>query len=87
MSGNGVLDKVSAAIRAASQRELPEAIAREHSLVADLSFDSMSMALLGLALEDEFHYPILLNDWIAQHTDPESLSVGSLCDYLNTVAA
>lgn len=87
MSGNEVLDRVSTAIQSALQRELPESLLREHSLVADLGVDSMSMALLGLALEDEFHCPILLNDWIAQHRNPESLTVGSLCDYLHAVAA
>lgn len=49
--------------------------------------DSMSIAMLGLTLEDEFQCSILLNDWIGQHSDPESLTVGSLCEYLNTVAA
>ena len=87
MSGDEILDKVSTAIRVSVQRELPESLLREYSLVADLGIDSMSMALLGLALEDEFHCPILLNDWIAQHAHPESLTVGSLCDYLHAVAA
>jgi acyl carrier protein len=87
MPRDDVLDKVSTALRAALPRELPESLLREYSLVADLGIDSMSMAMLGLALEDEFHCPILLNDWIAQHGNPESLTVGSLCDYLDAVAA
>ena len=87
MSEDDVLEKVSTAIRTAVPRQLPTSLTRECSLVADLGMDSMSIALLGLTLEDEFQCSILLNDWIAQHSDPESLTVGSLCEYLNTVAA
>ncbi len=42
----------------------------------------MSMAILGLTLEDEFHCVILLDAWIAEHADPAALTVASLCDYL-----
>lgn len=87
MAANYVLDRVSVAIGSALQRELPMSLLREHSLIADLGMDSLSVALLGLSLEDEFHCPILLNDWIAQHEDPASLTVGSLCDYLHAVGA
>lgn len=87
MSEDDVLEKVSTAIRTAMPRKLPASLARECSLVADLGMDSMSIAMLGLTLEDEFQCSILLNDWIAQHSDPESLTVGSLCEYLHAVAA
>lgn len=87
MSEDDVLDRVSTAIRTAVPRKLPDSLSRECSLVADLGMDSMSIAMLGLTLEDEFQCSILLNDWIAQHSDPESLTVGSLCEYLNAVAA
>jgi acyl carrier protein len=87
MSEDDVLDKVSTAIRTAVSRKLPASLTRECSLVADLGMDSMSIAMLGLTLEDEFQRSILLNDWIGQHSDPESLTVGSLCEYLNAVAA
>jgi len=87
MSRDEVLDKVSIAIQAALRQQAPRSLQREHSLVGDLGVDSMSMALLGLALEDEFRCPILLNDWIGQHRNPESLTVGSLCDYLHATAA
>ena len=53
-----------------------------HHLVDDLGFDSVSMASLTIALEDEFADVLLLNDWIASASDPAELTVDSLVDYL-----
>ncbi len=77
-----ILSGVVAAVRAAAKAPLPDVIQPSHSFVLDLGFDSMSMAILGLTLEDEFHCVILLDAWIAQHADPAALTVASLCDYL-----
>ena len=52
-----------------------------HQLVA-LMAGVVSIAVLGLALEDQFHRAILLDGWIAQHTEPSELTIGSLCTYL-----
>lgn len=73
---------VVAAIRAATENPLPASIERSHSFLLDLGFDSLSMVALSLTLEDEFGCPILLDDWIAEQSDPISLTVGSLCAYL-----
>ena len=73
---------VVAAVRAAAKAHLPAVIEPSHSFVLDLGFDSMSMAILGLALEDQFHSVILLDTWIGRHSDPAALTVASLCDYL-----
>ena len=51
-------------------------------LVDDLGFDSLRMATLSVALEEEFDAAILLNDWIGMADDPASLTVQSLVDYL-----
>jgi acyl carrier protein len=80
-----VLKGVSKAIRAGAKGPMPEQIELGQRFINDLGFDSMSIALLALALEDEFDRPILLHDWIARHTDPTSLTVASLCAYLEEV--
>lgn len=55
------------------------------SLVASLGFNSLRMVSLSLALEEEFSTPLLLNDWIAMSDDPRTLTVGSLCDYIEGI--
>lgn len=70
------------AIRATARTPLPPEIARDHSFVLDLGFDSMTIAMLSVALEDEFDAAILLDGWIGRHRDPSSMTVGSLCRYL-----
>ena len=82
-----VLPRVVAAIRAASKAPLPAHIEPHHSFVLDLGFDSMSMAFLGLALEDQFNCVVLLDSWIGQHSEPAALTVASLCDYLQASLA
>ena len=52
------------------------------SLVSRLGYDSLRMASLAIALEDEFARPLLLAEWIARAPDPEDLTVGSLCEYI-----
>jgi acyl carrier protein len=52
------------------------------SLVARLGYDSLRMASLAIALEDEFARPLLLAEWIARAPNPEELTVGSLCEYI-----
>jgi acyl carrier protein len=70
------------AIRATARNPLPADIAAGHSFVLDLGFDSMSIAILSVALEDEFDTAILLDAWIGQHRDPSAMTVASLCRYL-----
>jgi acyl carrier protein len=76
---------VVSAIRKTAKNALPDVIAGEHSFISDLDFDSMSISLLGLALEDEFGCAILLSGWVERHSHPESLTVRSLCEYLAEV--
>jgi acyl carrier protein len=76
---------VTTAIRTAAKGAIPEEIEPEHCFIADLGFDSMSIALLALALESEFDRTILLDGWIARHMDPSDLTVASLCAYLREV--
>lgn len=76
---------VVSAIRKTAKNALPDVIKGEHSFISDLDFDSMSVSLLGLALEDEFGCAILLSGWVERHSHPESLTVRSLCEYLSEV--
>lgn len=77
--------RVVSAIRATAQHSLPESIRREHSLVFDLGFDSIGIAMLSVGLEDEFSFPILLDSWIGSHDGPQSLTVDSLCSYMGSL--
>lgn len=72
--------RVESAIRSSADRD--GRIQREDSLVLTLGFDSLRIATLAIALEEELDRPILLNDWIAGCTDPTTLTVGSLCDFV-----
>ncbi len=76
-----LMQQVVAAIRHVDS-DVPSDVAREKSLVLELGFDSMKMTLLSLALETELGCAIVLDGWIAAHADPNDLTVGSLCDYL-----
>ncbi|MFW5875750.1 MAG: phosphopantetheine-binding protein [Myxococcota bacterium] len=82
---NDVLPGVLRAIRATARNPLPDSIEPEHSFVMDLRFDSMSIAILSVALEDEFDCSILLDGWIGGHRDPSTMTVRSLCRYLEGV--
>jgi acyl carrier protein len=55
------------------------------SLVARLGYDSLRMASLAIALEDEFGRPLLLAEWISRAPDPDALTVGSLCEYIGEI--
>jgi acyl carrier protein len=73
---------VVAAIRAVARERAPARIEPEHSFVTDLGFDSMAIVVLGLALEDRFDRPVMLDEWIGRCEDPTELTVASLCSYL-----
>jgi acyl carrier protein len=77
--------RVIAAIRATAQQALPEIIEPGHSLVYDLGFDSMGVALLSIGLEDQFSFPVLLDTWIGEQEGPNSLTVGSLHYYMESL--
>jgi acyl carrier protein len=77
-----MFDIVVASVRAAARHPLPAHITRGASIILDLGFDSMGIARLALALEDQLHQPILLDDWIARETGAATLTVDSLCRYL-----
>lgn len=62
--------------------DTPVDVRPDLALVADLGFDSLRMATLALALEDEFGSTLLLNEWIARAEDPERLTVASLADFV-----
>ena len=80
-----VYEKTCAAIREAMQsaRELAE----NDRLVFDLGFDSLRIATLSIAIEEEFGAVILLNEWLSSVDDPDRLTVGSLANYLAGVTA
>ncbi len=59
----------------------------EHHLVEDLGVDSVNIASLTIALEDQFEDVLLLNDWIASASSPSELTVASLVDYLMELLA
>lgn len=73
---------VVAAIRHAGGDAVPQSVRSEDSLVLQLGFDSMKIALLSLSLEDAFGQTVLLDGWIASHPDPNDLTIGSLCHYI-----
>jgi acyl carrier protein len=75
-----VLIKVYSAVRQVIPRKME--LEERHSFVSDLSFDSLRMATLSVALEGEFDCALLLNDWIAGAHNPTDLSIRSLTDYL-----
>jgi acyl carrier protein len=75
-----IREKTYAAILNASEStKQPSA---HDSLVFDLGFDSMRMAMLSIALEVEFGAVILLNDWISSVDDLDQLTVESLVGYV-----
>ncbi len=82
-----VMAMVCRAIRAAAPGELPEQIRPEHSFLEDLGFDSLTLSVLTLELEDELGRPVLLNQWVEHAASPSALTVASLRDYVAGVAA
>jgi acyl carrier protein len=81
-----VLAKVCAALRSVADDPTVE-IRPDHHLVDDLGLDSMNVASLTIALEDQFDEVLLLNDWIASAHSPSDLTVASLVDYLLALLA
>lgn len=77
--------RVVLAIRATAQHPLPDQIEPEHSLIYDLGFDSMAVAMLSIALEDQFSFPVMLDTWIAIQDGPSGLTVGSLESYMGSL--
>jgi acyl carrier protein len=84
MTAASLLGPVTAAIRAAAGGPLPAELGEGQSLVLDLGFDSLAMARLGLALEDQFGRSILLDGWLSSESEPTMLTVGSLCAFLGS---
>jgi acyl carrier protein len=81
------MKEVLSALDVASKGSLPTPIEPGHSLVLHLGFDSMKMSLLSLALETELGCAIVLDEWIGSHSDPNELTVASLCRYLQQTVA
>jgi acyl carrier protein len=81
------MKEVLAALDVASNGSLPTPVEPGHSLVLHLGFDSMKMSLLSLALETELGCAIVLDEWIGSHSDPNELTVDSLCRYLQQTVA
>ena len=78
------LPRVTAAIRNAAPYALPSDLTEGLSFVFDLGFDSLAMARLGLTLEEQFGFPVLLDSWLSSHADPSLLTVGSLCVFVES---
>ena len=76
---------VEEAIQAAANNELPSSISKSHSFLDDLGFDSLTLSVLTLELEDRMGRPIVLNRWVERASSPSELTVGSLLDYLDEV--
>ncbi|HYC57904.1 MAG TPA: acyl carrier protein [Candidatus Binatia bacterium] len=80
-----VLARVTSALRtvivdegmAASSPVMPQS-----RLVDDLGFDSVRIASLTIALEEQFDEILLLGEWIADASSPSDLTVDSLVEYL-----
>jgi acyl carrier protein len=72
--------KIRSAVNSAAGRKL--LVKPSQSFVTDLSFDSLRMVTLSIALEEQFGRPLLLNDWISQFSDPRELTIGSLSAYV-----
>ncbi len=79
-----LFSRVIVAIRNAALSPLPTSLKEEHSFILDLGFDSLAMARLGLTLEDEFGFPILLDAWLSSESDPSALTVSSLCAFVES---
>jgi acyl carrier protein len=71
---------VYAAVRATAPD--PANLRDELSFVEDLGYDSLRVAALAVALENQLGRPVLLNDWLASAEDPAILTVESLVRYV-----
>ncbi|MFU8804739.1 MAG: acyl carrier protein [Bradymonadaceae bacterium] len=77
-----VFELLREAIEAAANFDLPEPVRPEHSLVDDLGFDSLTISVLALEIEERLGQPILLNRWVEGVQEPSELTVASLSSYL-----
>lgn len=77
--------KVKKAIQ--STGDVNRQVEDSESLVLSLGFNSLRIANLAIALEQQVEQPLLLNEWIVRCVDPAALTVGSLCDYVWEVLA
>jgi acyl carrier protein len=80
-----LVQRIDQAIRSVTPRGVDTAILPDHSLVLDLGFDSMKVALLSLALEEQLGRTILLERWLSCGANPATLTVGSLHQYVRQV--
>jgi acyl carrier protein len=78
-----VHDKVSQAVL--NTLRTPVDLHDDMTFIGDLGYDSLRVASLSIALEEEFGQPILLNDWLAASDGPMSLTIGSLNAYIAEV--
>jgi acyl carrier protein len=78
------LSEVTRAIRDAASTALPAELTDTLSFVFDLGFDSLAMARLALALEEQLGCPILLDPWLSSRSDPAALTIGSLCEFVQS---
>jgi acyl carrier protein len=76
--------QVNRAIRKAASSALPPEITESQSFVFELGFDSLAMARLALALEEELGFAIVLDPWMSSESDPSALTVGSLCEFVRS---
>lgn len=78
----GDLDRVRRAIRRVRPELSPRHLTPSASLVADLGIDSLALAELSIALEDEFQRPVFMGDVLADLEEPANITVGELARYL-----
>lgn len=79
-----IAPRVCAALRAVVDESVAD-ILPHHHLVDELGIDSVDIASLTIALEDEFDEILLLNEWIAGASDPTELTVDSLVRYIANI--
>jgi acyl carrier protein len=77
---------VTAKVRKALRRVLPhlplQALTPKARLLADLELDSLRVAELSLALEDELGYPVFLAELFANVDDPDELRLADLLAFV-----
>ena len=71
---------VKRAVRRASDKDV--CVRLSDTFAGTLEFDSLCMAALAIALEQEFQRPVALNEWYSPAPEPLRLDVASLCDFI-----
>jgi acyl carrier protein len=86
----GGASATAAGVCAALRRVLPDApasaVVPSARLLEDLGLDSLKIAELSLALEDELGRPLFLGELFATAVNPERLRVADLIGFLDTQA-